>query len=170
MNRSYNRNRTKKMTLSAMLTALALIFSYVETLIPLNFGIPGIKLGLPNLVIITALYTLGTPYAFLINILRIAISGFLFGSVFSILYGLAGGLLSFAVMCLLKKTGWFSVSGVSMAGGAAHNGGQLLMAALVIANSKIFLYFPVLMFSGIITGILIGIIASLLVKRISGVL
>lgn len=170
MNRSYNRHSTKKMTLSAMLTALALIFAYVETLIPLNFGIPGIKLGLPNVVIITALYTLGTPYAFLINILRITISGFLFGSVFSILYGLAGGLLSFAVMWLLKKTNLFSVTGVSMAGGVAHNGGQLLMAALVIANSKIFLYFPVLLFTGMLTGILIGIIASLLVRRIPTVL
>lgn len=170
MNRSYNTSSTKKITLSAMLTALALIFAYVETLIPLNFGIPGIKLGLPNVVIITALYTLGTPYAFLINLLRIAISGFLFGSIFSILYGLAGGLLSFAIMYLLKKTNWFSVAGVSMAGGVAHNGGQLLMASLVIENSKIFLYLPVLLFSGMVTGILIGIIASLLVKRIPAVL
>ncbi len=156
---------TKKITACAVLTALALIFSYVETLIPFQFGIPGIKLGLPNTVIIIALYTLGPSYAFTINILRILLSGFLFGNVFSILYALAGGLLSFGLMYLLKRGGWFSVTGVSMAGGVAHNAGQLLMAALVVANLKLLLYLPVLLFSGMISGILIGIVAHLIIAR-----
>ena len=108
-----------------MLTALALIFSYIEFLVPLPIAIPGIKLGLANIVVLVCLYTLGERYAFLINCTRIVLAALLFGSVFSALYALAGGLVSFAVMALLKRADAFSVCGVSMAGGVFHNLAQL---------------------------------------------
>lgn len=160
----------KKVSISGIFATLALIFSYIERLVPLDIGVPGVKLGLSNIIVIIALYTLGTKYALGINVFRIFIGGLLFSGVFAIAYSLAGGLLSFAVMYGLKKTGLFSIVGVSMAGGVFHNIGQILMAALVIANVKIMLYMPVLIISGMITGILIGILSFNLIKPLKKVL
>lgn len=160
----------KKVSISGIFATLALIFSYIERLIPLDIGVPGVKLGLSNIIVIIALYTLGTKYALGINVFRIFVGGLLFSGVFGIAYSLAGGLLSFAVMYGLKKTQLFSIVGVSMAGGVFHNIGQILMAALVIANVKIMLYMPVLIISGMITGILIGILSYNLVKPLKKIL
>lgn len=161
--------RTSKLTIAAMLSCLALIFSYIEFLIPIDFGMPGIKLGLANLLIVIALYGLEWKYALTINIVRIILSGLLFSGVFGVIYSLSGGLLSFLVMVILKKTKKFSIIGVSMAGGVFHNLGQILMAAKLVSNIKIFCYFPVLLFSGMATGILIGFIAHYLaIKMPSG--
>ena len=160
------RDRTSKLTIAALMAALALIFSYIEVLIPFNFGIPGIKLGIDNLVIIVALYYLGTRYALLINVIRILIGGLLFSGVFGMLYSMAGALLSMLVMVLVKKCGLFSVTGVSMAGGVAHNLGQLLVAAFLVSNLKIFVYFPVLVISGVVSGAVIGILAYLVLKKL----
>lgn len=160
---------TSKMATAAMLSCLALIFSYIEFLIPIDFGMPGIKLGLANLLIVIALYGLEWKYALTINIVRITLSGLLFSGVFGVIYSLAGGLLSFFVMVMLKKTQKFSIVGVSMAGGVFHNLGQILIAAKLVSNIKIFYYFPVLLFSGMATGILIGFIAYYLaIKMPSG--
>lgn len=148
------------------MASLALIFSYIEVLIPFNPGIPGIKLGIANLVIIVALYYLGPKYAFTINFARVLAAGLLFTGLFGAAYSLAGAFVSFAVMLLLKQTGLFSVAGVSMAGGVAHNLGQLFVAALLIANTKIFIYFPVLIFSGMASGAAIGILSFLILKRL----
>jgi heptaprenyl diphosphate synthase len=150
----------------ALLAALALIFSYIEVLIPFNPGIPGIKLGIANLVIIVALYYLGPKYALTVNLIRILIAGLLFNGMFGALYSLSGGLLSWLVMALLQKTRLFSVTGVSMAGGVAHNLGQLLTAAFIVSNIKVFIYFPVLIFSGMICGTLIGILSYLILKKL----
>ena len=158
---------TKRVTMSALLTALALIFSYIEAIIPFNFGVPGIKLGLANLVVVTALYKLDARYAFTINAVRIILAGLLFTSPFAMLYSLAGGMFSLLVMYLLKKTGLFSIIGVSMAGGVAHNMAQLFVASLLVENMRMFIYFPVLVFSGIITGIGIGIVSYHLNERIN---
>lgn len=157
---------TKKITISALMAALALIFSYIEVIIPFNPGIPGIKLGIANLVIIVALYYLGSKYAFTVNLVRVLIAGLLFTGFFGAAYSLAGALLSFAVMIFLKRTKLFSVVGISMAGGVAHNLGQLFVAAFLIANTKIFLYFPVLIFSGMISGAAIGVLSYLILKRL----
>lgn len=157
---------TKKITVSALMAALALIFSYIEVIIPFNPGIPGIKLGIANLVIIVALYYLGSKYAFTVNLVRVLIAGLLFTGFFGAAYSLAGALLSFAVMIFLKRTKLFSVVGISMAGGVAHNLGQLFVAAFLIANTKIFLYFPVLIFSGMISGAAIGVLSYLILKRL----
>ena len=163
-----NTTDTKKLTMTALLAALALIFSYIEILIPFSPAIPGIKLGIANLVVIVALYHMGLKYAITINVVRIFIAGLLFSGVFSIIYSLAGAILSMTVMVLLKKTGLFSVAGVSMAGGVAHNLGQILAAAFLVSNLSIFIYFPVLIFSGLISGALIGIVAYIILERLPG--
>lgn len=166
MSMKNNIHDTKKITISALMAALALIFSYIEVIIPFNPGIPGIKLGIANLVIIIALYYLGSKYAFTVNLVRVLIAGLLFTGFFGAAYSLAGALLSFAVMIFLKRTKLFSVVGISMAGGVAHNLGQLLVAAFLIANTKVFLYFPVLIFSGMISGAAIGVLSYLILKRL----
>lgn len=148
-------------------TALALIFSYVETLIPINFGIPGIKLGLANLIIIIALYKMSVKEAYMLSVVRVVLAGFIFGNLFSIIYSLAGGLLSLTVMTLLKKTDSFSLFGISMAGGVFHNVGQLIVAILVMENLNIAYYMPVLLISGLITGFMIGLVAGEMLKRLS---
>ena len=158
-------NRTGKVALAALLAALALIFSYVESLIPLSVTMPGVKLGVANLVILVALYKLDFKYAFAINIVRILVSGLLFSGVFGVLYSLAGGVLSIVIMWILKKTDLFSIVGVSMAGGVAHNFGQILVAAILISDLRMFIYLPILMFSGIVSGIVIGYIAYYIINR-----
>ena len=147
-------------------TALALIFSYVESLIPIQRGIPGVKLGLANLIIVIALYKMRLSEVFLLSIVRILLSGFLFGNYFSILYSLAGGVLSLAVMALLKKAGDFSVMGISMAGGVSHNVGQLVVAMLVVETFSVGYYLPVLLVAGLVTGFLIGVAAGEMLKRL----
>ena len=147
-------------------TALALIFSYVETLIPVNFGIPGAKLGLANLIIVIFLYKTNWREALLLSVVRIVLSGFIFGNLFAILYSLAGGILSLAVMALLQKSGKFSVIGVCIAGGASHNVGQLIVAMIVVETYQVGYYLPVLLVAGVITGALIGIISSQVLVRI----
>ena len=149
-------------------TALALIFSYVETLIPINFGIPGVKLGLANLVIVIALYKMKLTEVYLLSVVRVLLSGFIFGNYFSIIYSLAGGLLSLTVMALLKKSKGFSVMGISVAGGVFHNVGQLIVAMLVETFSVGY-YFPVLLVAGLITGLVIGIVSAEMLKRIKNI-
>lgn len=150
-------------------TALALIFSYVESLIPIHFGVPGIKLGLANLLIVIFLYKRNAEEALLLSVIRIVLSGFLFANLFSILYSLAGGILSLAVMAYLKKRGTFSVVGISIAGGVAHNLGQLVVAMLVVETYRVGYYFPVLLMAGVLTGMLIGIVAAEILKRLKNI-
>ena len=154
----------------ALLTALALIFSYIEFLLPINIGLPGIKIGLANIAAVMALYRMGPKYALAINVVRIALSALLFGNLISGIYALCGGLVSLAGMVLLKKAGLFSTAGVSMAGGVFHNLGQLMVAAIAVSNFRMFIYFPVLVFTGIATGIATGIIAYVVIKKLSAVL
>ena len=149
-----------------LLAALALIFSYVEAIIPYNPGIPGIKLGIANVVTVIALYKFGAKDAAAVSVIRIVIAGLLFNGLFGMLYSLAGAVLSLTGMIALKKTGLFSVTGVSMAAGVLHNMGQLLVAAALIEDRRIFFYFPVLLFSGIAAGILVGIAATMILKAL----
>ena len=153
-----------------MFTALAMIFSYVEVLIPINLGIPGMKLGLANLVVVVTLYTMGAPMAFAVSMIRIVLVSATFGSLSAMLYSLAGGLLSFAGMILLKKIPNFSMVGVSVAGGLLHNMGQLIVAMAVVENIHLVSYLPPLMIAGTVTGMLIGIISGQVVPRIKHVL
>ena len=148
----------------ALMASLALIFSYVEAIIPYNPGIPGIKLGIANVVTVIALYKYGWKEAASVSVIRIIVAGLLFNGVFGMLYSLAGAVLSLIGMIGLKKTGLFSVIGVSMAAGVLHNMGQLLVAAALIEDLRIFFYFPVLLFSGIAAGILVGIISTMVLR------
>ncbi|WP_346911100.1 Gx transporter family protein [Faecalicatena orotica] len=150
-------------------TALALIFSYVEMLIPIQFGVPGIKLGLANLLIVIMLYKCGPKEALLLSVVRIVLSGFIFGNMFSIIYSLAGGILSLAVMAFLKGRGSFSVMGVSIAGGVCHNMGQLAVAMAVVETYRVGYYLPVLLIAGMLTGMLIGIVSNEVLKRIRNI-
>lgn len=159
----------KKAAYLGVFTALAMIFSYLESFIPISIGIPGIKLGLANLLIVVALYKIGTREAFAISVIRIVLSGFIFSNLFSIIYSLAGGVLSFVVMNFLKKRGTFSIYGVSLAGGVFHNIGQLLIAMIVVETMSIVYYAPALMIAGVVTGLIIGIGANEILKRISSV-
>ena len=154
-----------KVAVFGVFTSLALILSYVELLIPINFGIPGMKLGLANLLVVILLYK-GCPRdALLLSVIRILLSGLIFGNMFSIFYSLGGGLLSLAVMVFLKKTGQFTVAGISIGGGASHNVAHLLVAMFVVQTYQVGYYLPVLLIAGVITGAVIGILSAEVLKR-----
>ena len=153
-----------------LLTALGLIIGYIEFLIPIPLGIPGVKPGFANIVIVWALYSLGPWEALMINGMRIFLSGFLFGNFSMILYSLAGAAVSFLCMCLAKKSGLFSMTGVSMIGGVMHNLGQLLVAMAVLETVSLVYYGPVLLAAGVMTGLLIGIVTGEVKKRIPAAL
>lgn len=155
-----------KVAYFGVFTAFALIVGYIESLIPFYFGIPGVKLGLTNVVIILALYLMGVKEAFLLNVARIVLVGFLFGNLYSIFYSLAGGMLSLFVMVLLKRSRRFGVGGVSIAGGVFHNIGQLAVAIVVLETGSLFYYVPVLLIAGTVTGFLIGVVSGEVLKRL----
>ena len=146
--------------------ALAFMISYVESLIPFSVGIPGVKLGLANIVIVAALYLWGGREAFFLSVVRIFLSGFLFGNMFAILYSLAGSILSLAVMWLMKKSSRFSVVGVSIAGGVSHNIGQMAVASLLLPKAGLLYYFPFLLAAGVATGFLVGLVSGEIIRRL----
>ena len=156
---------TKRLVLLAMLTAVAMILSYVESLLP-SVGIPGVKMGLANIAVIFALFRFGWKEAAALSLVRVVLVSLLFGSVGAMLYSLAGAVLSLAVMALLRRIDRFSTVGISVAGGVAHNAGQILMAMLILQTKQLLVYLPVLAVSGIAGGVLTGIAAALLIRRI----
>lgn len=160
------RKHTQRLAQLGLLTALALIAGYIELLIPIPIGIPGVKLGLANLVVLWALYALGPADALAVNGVRILLSGFLFGNLSMILYSLAGASLSFVCMYGAKKSGKFHMTGVSVIGGVTHNAGQLLTAMLVLETKSLIYYVPVLLAAGVITGLLIGAVTKEVQKRV----
>ena len=156
----------KKVSLYGILVSLAFIASYIEVLIPFNFHIPGMKLGLANIAVLVALYTGGAQAGLTVSIIRIILVGLTFGNPYSAIYGLSGGVLSLAVMILLKRTDFFGMMGVSMAGGVAHNIGQLLCAMILLKLPAVFTYLSYLILVGTVTGALIGIIDEEVLKRL----
>lgn len=156
----------KRVARIGVFVALAMAFSYIEVLIPFNFGIPGVKLGIANIVAVTGLYIMKAREVWIISMARILLMGMLFGNGVSLVYSLSGGILSLAVMMLLKKTGKFSVIGVSISGGVSHNVGQVLAVALVMETGGIFYYLAVLLVAGAVTGMLIGILSGKIVDAI----
>ncbi len=147
-----------------MFVALAFIFSYVEAILPFSIGVPGIKLGLANIVVITALYAFGIKEAFAISAVRIILVAFTFSNTFTMVYSLAGGMLSWAIMSLFKMSNKFSIIGVSVIGGVFHNIGQLMVAAILMETSSLIYYLPILMIGGTATGIVIGILGKSILK------
>ncbi|MDO5337057.1 MAG: Gx transporter family protein [Eubacteriales bacterium] len=157
---------TKKVSYLGLFSAIAIIFGYVETLIPVFAGIPGIKLGLANLCVLFILIRYSFREAALVSVVRILVIGFLFGNLFSIVYSLAGAALSLSVMTLIKKKTDFSLLGISVAGGVSHNIGQLIIAMLLVENTSLVYYAPALLVSGVVTGLLIGWLTEQVGRRI----
>lgn len=153
-----------------LLLAFALILSYIEALLPISFGIPGIKLGLANAAVLLTLYLLGYRDAFLLTVVKAVLSGFLFGNMTMILYSISGAVCSFLVMAAMRKSNRFHLLIVSAAGGVMHNAGQLLVAYFTIKTFGIFYYVPILILSGLLTGIFIGIIVSLVMPFVRNVM
>ena len=158
--------KVKKVAVLGLCVALAMIMSYIESLFPLNLAVPGIKMGLANIVIIFLLYRVGFSSACIVSLIRVFLVSILFGNVMMMAYSIAGAVLSLAVMLVLKKCGKFSVVGVSIAGGVAHNAGQIIMAVILLGAKQIAYYLPVLAVTGTVTGVLIGIAASVVIKRV----
>jgi heptaprenyl diphosphate synthase len=152
--------------LYGMLIALAFVLSFVESLIPISLGIPGVKLGLANLVTVVGLYTVGTTGTVVISLLRIVLIGFTFGNLFAMLYSLAGWGLSIVIMILCKRKNWFGTSGISILGGIGHNIGQITVAAFVVKQAGVFFYLPMLLIAGTAAGLVIGILGSMIISRI----
>ena len=150
----------KKIPYYGLFAALAILMGYVEMLIPVPVPIPGVKLGLANVIIIIMMYFMDVKSAFFVSLIRVVLSGLLFAGFAGLLYSLSGAMLSFAVMALLKKTDKFSIVGVSIAGGVFHNVGQIIVAALAVENVKMAYYLPFLLVFGVVTGMFIGIVAK----------
>ena len=157
--------KSSKVAQYGLITALALVLSYLESLLP-PLGVPGVKLGLPNLAIVFALYRLSFRDACVISLVRVALAALLFGNGASLAYSAAGAVLSLAVMGLLKKAGRFSSVGVSVAGGVAHNAGQILVAMAMLETARLAWYLPVLWISGVIAGVVVGAVSGELVRRV----
>ena len=156
----------KKMVTISALISVAMILSYVESMIPAFVAVPGVKMGLSNIATLFALYTLGWQYAICVSVVRILLSALLFGNIFAMIYSVAGATVALLVMILLKKANSFSTIGVSVAGGVGHNAGQIIAACIIMKTSAISLYFIPLVISGTIAGVLIGIVSGILVERI----
>ena len=158
--------RAKKIAAMGLLVALAMVLSWVEQLVPLSVQVPGVKLGLANLAVIFALYRLGARAAWTVSLLRVALVSITFGNAYSLWYSLAGAVLSLLVMGLLRKTGRFSLLGVSVAGAVSHNLGQIAVAAAVLGAASMAYYLPVLLVSGTAAGVCIGAVGAILVRRV----
>lgn len=155
-----NVTMAKRISTGGLLIALAVALSYVEMLLPLAPGIPGIKLGLANLVILGSLYIMSIPEVAVILVARIVLSGLMFSGMSAIIYSLAGGACALAVMSLIKKTGLFSITGVSIAGGVCHNIGQFMAAAVFLNFKSVVGYLPMLLIAGALSGTLVGIVGN----------
>lgn len=158
--------KTKKIAVLALAIALAMILSFVESQIPAFVAIPGVKIGLANIAVVFVLYKLGWKEAVLISLVRVFMVSVLFGTAVSLFYSVAGAVLSLTGMVLLGKTGLFSTVAVSVTGGVLHNVGQILMACLLLETNVIVYYLPFLILSGVIAGVVIGVVSAIMVNRV----
>ena len=158
--------KTERLTGLALLTAAAMMLSWVESLLPAFTAVPGVKVGLANTASLFALYMLSEKDAWIVSAVRIILSSVLFGTMFSLVYSASGAVVSLAIMCLMKKTGLFSVTGVSVAGGVAHNAGQLAAAMLIMETKGLVYYSVPLIISGIIAGTVVGLAAGFLMEHL----
>lgn len=164
-NTSYKSNN-RIVGLTGVFIALALVLSYLESLIPVFVTVPGVKLGIANIVTMLAMYKLGVKPAIVISVGRIVLSGILFGNLYVIIYSLAGGTLSICIMIILKKIKLFSVVGVSVAGAVAHNAGQIIVAVFLMENVNIMYYLPVLIITGVVAGTVVGTFTVYIIRNI----
>lgn len=158
--------KTREIAETGLLITLAMVLSYVESLIPAFVAIPGIKVGLANIVVVYALYRLDFKHAFLISLLRVLLSALLFGTVLTLAYSAAGAFLSLVGMSILKRTGLFGTTAVSVSGAVLHNLGQIAVAAALLGTGALFYYLPFLIISGVVTGVVIGLVSAMLIRRV----
>ena len=158
--------KPRSIAMLGICAAIAMVLSYLESLIPLSFAVPGIKLGLANIAVVFVLYKLGAKEAVFVSLIRIVWMAILFGNVMTLAYSVAGAVLSLTAMILLKRSERFSTVGVSVIGGILHNTGQILVAMLIMETAQIVYYLPILCVSGIAAGVAIGIVSAILVKRV----
>ena len=156
----------KKLTLLSVSVALAMVLSFIESQIPPFVAVPGVKIGMSNIVTVFLLYKLGAKEAMAVSGIRVVLSALLFGSAVSLIYSLSGAVLSFVSMLCLKKTDKFSTLGVSVLGGVMHNVGQIIAACFIMETAALSLYLPALLVSGILAGIAVGAIAGMLYYRL----
>ena len=167
MNEKKNSQKTgaKKAAVLGLMVALSMLLSYLEAILVLPVAVPGIKVGLSNLLIVILLYLYGPKEAAMVNLVRILLSSLLFGTAAGLIFSLAGGLLSFLVMALFHRLKVFTVTGVSILGGVFHNIGQLLAALVLFSSVTLGYYLPVLLIAGLVTGAVNGALAELFLKR-----
>ncbi|MBO4563171.1 MAG: Gx transporter family protein [Clostridia bacterium] len=157
---------TKKLTLLGISVAAAMVLSYIETFIPVSVAVPGIKLGLANLVTVFLIYKLDWKSAAAVAAIRVLLTALLFGNAASLAYSAAGAVLSLLVMALIKSTCRFSPVGMSAAGAVAHNAGQIIMAVILMGVGEIAYWFPMLVLSGTVTGLATGAVGAILISKI----
>ena len=158
--------KTKKIALLGISLSLAMILSFVESLIPPLVAVPGIKIGLANLVVVFLLYQAGVKYSAAVSLVRVILSSMLFGNLQVLVFSFAGAFLSLVGMAIMKKTNLFSIITVSVCGGILHNIGQIIVAAVWTSTPEVVYYLPVLLVSGTLAGILIGIVSGIVVKKL----
>lgn len=159
-------SRSKLISYVALFTACGILFGYIEFLVPLPIGIPGVKIGLSNIITVCSMYLMGPVVSLIILVLRVVLSGLLFGNLFGILYGLSGALISFLFMYFAKKINIFSVFGLSVLGGVMHNIAQLVVATILISQLKLIYYLPALLISGVLAGLAVGFLSRIIINRI----
>lgn len=161
------KEKAKQVALYGILIGLAMVMSFVESMIPIPIPVPGVKLGLANLVTITGLYLVGIRGTIGISVLRVILVGLTFGNLYSMIYGLSGALCSLLVMAFAKRYNWFSQFGISILGGVFHNIGQVSFAAIIVQTAGVYTYLPVLLVSGCIAGAVIGILGGIMTERLT---
>ena len=162
--------KNKRIAFLGLFVALAFVLSYIEFMLPLSIGIPGAKIGIANLAVMVTLYTVGEKNAIALSIIRVVLVGLTFGNISMMMYSLAGAALSLFAMLIAKRIGKLSMTGVSVLGGVFHNVGQIIVAMLVLETKSLLYYLPFLIIVGTITGVVIGIISSLITARVKKVL
>lgn len=160
MRKKKKNSPARRVAIAAMMVALAMMFSYIEVLIPISVGVPGVKPGLANMVVLLGVYVMPAGDVLVVLLSRILLSGFLFGNLSSVLYSLAAGLVSFTVMLLLSRARHLSIIGVSAFSGVCHNLTQLLVAMIIVNNKTLLYYTPVLLIFGAGFGTLVGVVAQ----------
>ena len=161
-----NKMNPRRVAFLGLFIALAFVMSYIEFLLPINIGIPGAKIGLANLVIVVALFCIGKRDAFILSAVRVLLVGLTFGNMAMTIYSFAGAALSFGAMLLAQRTKKLSVTGVSVVGGVFHNIGQIIVAMIIMETSGLIFYLPFLLVVGTISGVVIGVISSMIIVRI----
>lgn len=164
--REHRRGNARRVATLGILVAVAFVLSYIEAILPFSLGIPGIKLGFSHIVTVFALYRMRTWETVLVTLVRVVLAAMLFGSALSAIYSLVGATVSLAVMLVLRRLPVFSEVGVSAAGGVAHNVGQIACAAILMETAGLIWYLPVLLAAGCVSGVVIGSVASLIIRRV----